>query len=87
MRTMMNAVRTKLSDEGLLNVNGGIVVYVSDTGKYWAVSDDGGLFQSSFSYDQQNAMDLARQCGFSTQLYTKEDYMAEFKKDARIFYE
>ena len=78
MKTMMNGVMTNLRDEELLNINGGIILYVSDTGKYWAFTDDGGLFHPDFSYDQQSAIELARRYGWSTQLYTKENFMAEF---------
>ena len=57
MRTMMNEVRTKLSDEELDHINGGIIVYDNDTGKYWVFNNTGELYHPSFSYDQQSAIE------------------------------
>lgn len=58
MRTMMNEVRTKLSDEELDHINGGIIVYDNDTGEHWVFNNTGELYHPSFSYDQQSAIEL-----------------------------
>ncbi len=75
---MMNNVMTKLNDHALDQTNGGLIVYDKYTGKYWVVSDDGGLFHPDYSYDQQSAIELARKYGFSTRMYYKEEFMNEF---------
>ena len=48
----------KLSDEELDHINGGIIVYDNDTGKYWVFNNNGELYHPSFSYDQQSAIEL-----------------------------
>ena len=81
----MNDVKTKRSNEKLLDVDGGIIVYDNDTGKYWVFHDRADLYSFNYSYDQQSAIDRAMMLGLSTRLYSKETFRAEFG-DAACFY-
>ncbi len=78
-----NTVIIKLKEEELERITSGMIVY--DNGKYWVFKDNTDLYYQYPYYDHESAMERAERYGYSSSLYTREEFRSQFG-DAACFY-
>ena len=66
----------ELSPEMMKNISGGVIVKAQN--KYVVCTNDTDLYYSTFFNDLESAEAFARSRGYSTTLYSKEEFLGKY---------